>query len=239
MLTTLACGGAGRIGRQTFQARGEHSAGSTGTQGKNLSGRGAQNCPSLASRPAGCTGGPSRPCGLSETALPAAGPLPIQRHLPPTSSQPAEFRFTGPRMDAEPQALPSHPTLHAPAGELAEPPLAAATRPEHFIACRQADLVELVCGSEGLTAGERDAIRRLADRLSSALHFEYHAAAGGTQGRLRSVQSRLRHRRPVSALGRAAARAARRSVPPLRLAAGASQLYPAAAGRLGRGPGRA
>ncbi len=84
-------------------------------------------------------------------------------------------------MDAPNRVLPSSPALRTITDELAEPKLAAgpsASPPEHFIPCRQADLIELLCAEQGLSAGEREAIRRLADRLSATLHLEYHAELG-------------------------------------------------------------
>ncbi len=85
-------------------------------------------------------------------------------------------------MDASPRELAVSPAFQAASSELAGPTLAmaglsngaAASPPEHFIPCRQAELVELLCAEPGLTGGERDGLRRLAERLSATLHFEYH-----------------------------------------------------------------
>jgi hypothetical protein len=96
-------------------------------------------------------------------------------------------------MDASPKKQPVSLANQPPATMLAGPKLAnvgqpvgpaadshgsTASPPEHFIPCRQAELVELLCAEPGLTGGERDGLRRLAERLSATLHFEYHEQLG-------------------------------------------------------------
>ncbi len=78
-------------------------------------------------------------------------------------------------MDASPKQPPGQPVEKAISPAATGPQSVAGSPPEHFIPCRQAELVELLCAEPGLTSGQCEAIRRLAERLSATLHFEYHA----------------------------------------------------------------
>jgi hypothetical protein len=64
--------------------------------------------------------------------------------------------------------------LEQPAEAPGEAPPPTVRQREHFIPLRKSDLIDLLCRQPGMTQGERDAFRRLAQLLSASIHFEHH-----------------------------------------------------------------
>jgi hypothetical protein len=85
-------------------------------------------------------------------------------------------------MDAKIMLIPNESAVQDPAPGLADPKLAEAGPREHFIPARQAELVELLCAQPDLAPDDRNAVRRLADVLSSVLHVEYHRELSALKG---------------------------------------------------------